>query len=263
MEEYPADPPFPEEYIIDAHAHVDEVEAFGWRDTPEKLLRLMDSAGIERSIITTYADEPGPEDGVNRLRDYVNGHPDRFVGFPRMDPRWGQQAIDTFERLIVEDGMRGLKLHPVSNLSNPFADFTVEMLDKAAELDVPVLIHSGDRIMCLPHQIGEAAARTEATLIMGHIGGFFNAREAIEVAAIHDNIILETSAFPYPRIIQDAVERLGAERLMYGSDQPAANPHVELAKIAVLNLTDEQRRQILHGTVANLLDLDGPGGASA
>jgi len=252
------------EPIIDAHAHVDEVEAFGWHDPPEKVVGLMDEAGIDVSVITTYADEPGPEDGVSRLREYVEAYPDRFVGFPRMDPRWGQEAIDTFERLVTEHGMRGLKLHPVSNLSNPFADFTVEMLDKAAELDVPVLLHSGDRIMCLPHQIGEAAARTDATLFMGHVGGFFNAREAVDVAIEHENVVLETSAFPYPRVIQDAVDSLGADRVIYGSDQPAANPQVELEKIEVLDLTDAQRRKILYENAAELLSIESlPGGGVA
>lgn len=242
--------------IIDAHAHLDEVDAFGWKDTPSKLLGLMDEAGIDKAVVTTYADEPGPEDGVERLKEYVAEHPDRFIGFPRMDPRYGDEALETFERAITDADMRGLKLHPVSNLSNPFADFTVEMMDRAADLDVPVLIHSGDRIMCLPRQIGEAADRTDATIIMGHIGGFFNANEAIEVAAEHENIVLETSAFPYPRVIQEAVDRLGAERVIYGSDQPAANPHVELEKIRVLDLTDRQRELILYENTAQLLGLD-------
>lgn len=241
--------------IIDAHAHLDEVDAFGWKDTPPKLLALMDDAGIDKAIVTTYADEPGPEDGVERLREYVDHHPDRFIGFPRMDPRYGDEAIEIFERAITEYGMAGLKLHPVSNLSNPFADFNVRFLDKAAELDVPVLFHSGDRIMCLPHQIGEAAKRTDATIIMGHIGGFFNAREAVDVAEQYENVVLETSAFPYPRVIQDAVDRIGVDRIIYGSDQPAANPHVELKKIAVLDLTDEQRRKILCKNVAAMLDV--------
>lgn len=244
------------EFIIDAHAHVDEVEAFGWHDPPEKLISLMDAANIDVSVITTYADEPGPEDGVSRLRQYLKEYPERFVGFPRMDPRWGQEAIDTFERMITEHGMRGLKLHPVSNLSNPFADFTIEMMDKAAELDVPVLIHSGDRIMCLPQQIGEAAARTNATILMGHVGGFFNAQEAVDVAEAHENIVLETSAFPYPRVIQDAIDRIGADRVIYGSDQPAANPQVELEKIEVLDITERQRRKILCENAAELLDID-------
>ncbi|MFB6131642.1 MAG: amidohydrolase family protein [Salinigranum sp.] len=248
--------------IVDAHAHLDEVDAFGWEDTPEKLLRLMDGAGIDKAVVTTYADDPGPEDGVERLREYVDAHPDRFVGFPRIDPRYGDEAMEVFERAITEYGMRGLKLHPVSNLSNPFADFTVEFLDRAAELGVPVLFHSGDRIMCLPEQIGEAAARTDATIIMGHVGGFFNAREALAVAASHDNVVLETSAFPYPSVIQEAVDRFGAERVIYGSDQPAANPQVELEKIRVLDLTDEQRERILCENIADLLGLDVMGGSA-
>lgn len=249
--------------IIDAHAHLDEVEAFGWKDTPSKLIRLMNEAKIDKSVVTTYADEPGPEDGLERLRGYVSTHPDRFIGFPRIDPRYGDEAMEAFETAITEYGMRGLKLHPVSNLSNPFADFTVRFLDRAAEFDVPVLIHSGDRIMCLPRQIGEAASRTDATLIMAHVGGFFHAHEAVDVAAKHDNVILESSAFPYPRILQDAVDRLGADRVIYGSDQPAANPHTELEKIHTLDITDSQREQILYRNIAELLNLSTDGGGAA
>lgn len=242
--------------IIDAHAHLDEVESLGWMDTPDKLIRLMDRAGIAKSVVTTYADEPGPEDGVERLKGYVSEHPDRFLGFPRMDPRYGGEAIDTFEELIVEEGMHGLKLHAVSNVSHPFGSQNLAILDKAAELDVPVLLHSGDRVFCLPQQIGEAAGRTDATLIMGHMGGFFNPDAALRAAKKHDNIILETSGFPYPRVIQDAVDQLGADRVIYGSDMPPANPNVELRKIEVLDLTDEQREKILYKNIANMLDLD-------
>jgi len=242
--------------IIDAHAHLDEAEHLGWTDTPEKLLGLMDRAGIAKTVVTTYADTPGPEGGLDRLRGYVDAHPDRFLGFPRMDPRYGEEAVETFERAVVEDGMYGLKLHAVSNVSHPFGEQTLAMLDKAAELDVPVLLHSGDRVFCLPQQIGEAAARTDATLLMGHMGGFFNADAALRAARRHDNIVLETSGFPSPRKIQQAVDDLGADRVVYGSDMPPANPDVELRKIEVLDLTDDQRERLLWRNVADLLDLD-------
>lgn len=247
--------------IIDTHAHLDEVESFGWKDTPEELLALMDDAGIEKTVVTTYADEPGPEDGISRLQEYVEAHPDRFIGFPRMDPRWGDKALDTFERMIVDEGMSGLKLHPVSNLSSPYAEFTLTIMDKAAELGVPVLIHSGDENFCLPRQIGYAAERTNATILMAHCGGFFNATSCIDVAAEHENIILESSAFPYPRVLQKAVDTLGAERVVYGSDMPPANPHVELKKIEVLDLTDNQRERILYQNAVELLNIKTEGAA--
>ena len=242
--------------IIDAHAHLDVLDSTGWSDSPEKLLHLMDRAGIDKTVVTSYGDTPGPNPSVDRLREYVSEHSNRFIGFPRMDPRYGDKAAETFERAIKHDGMRGLKLHPVSYGSSLFGMNTLRLFEMAAEFDVPVLIHSGDRLGALPQQVGEAASRTDATLLMAHIGGFFNARTALNVAHRHDNVILETSAFPYPRVIQDAVDELGAERVLYGSDMPPGNPIVELEKIEVLDLTDEQRERILWRNTAELLDLD-------
>jgi len=248
--------------IIDAHAHLDEVDSLGWSDTPSTLLPMLDDAGIDVAVVTTYADTPGPVDGLDRLRGWVDDHPDRLVGFPRIDPRW-DEAVDVFARAVTEDGMRGLKLHPVSNVSTPFSDRCVELLDKAHELDVPVLFHSGDRVLSLPRQIGEAASRTDATILMGHVGGYFNGREALDVAREHENVVLESSAFPYPRILQTAIDELGAERVVYGSDVPAANPKVELEKIDVLDLTRAQRKAVLWRNAARLLGLDDVDSANA
>lgn len=249
--------------IIDAHAHLDVVESAGWDDSPEKLLRLMEGAGIEKTVVTSYGDTPGPNPSVERLRGYVEEYPDRFIGFPRLDPRYGDEAAEVFERAMEDDGMRGLKLHPVSYGSPLFEEPTLRLLEMAADIDVPVLIHSGDRLGALPQQVSEAARHTDATLLMGHIGGYFNAREALAAAREHENIVLETSAFPYPRVIQDAVDEIGAERVVYGSDMPPANPVVELKKVEVLDLTDEQRERILWRNAADMLNLDvDPGGSS-
>jgi len=242
--------------IIDTHAHLDVLESAGWDDSPEKLLHLMDRAGIEKTVVTSYGDTPGPHPSVDRLRQYVDAHPDRFIGFPRLDPRYGDEAAAAFERAVTDDGMGGLKLHPVSYGAPLFGEETLRLLEMAADFGVPVLIHSGDRLGALPQQVGEAARRTDATLLMGHIGGFFNAREALAAARRHENIVLETSAFPYPRVVQDAVDELGAERVVYGSDMPPGNPIVELEKIEVLDLSEEQRERILWRNAADLLDLD-------
>lgn len=242
--------------IIDTHAHLDVLGSTGWDDSPEKLLHLMDRAGIDVTVVTSYGDSPGPNPSLDRLRGYVNEHPDRFVGFPRLDPRYGAEAAELFERAVTEDGMRGLKLHPVSYGAPLFGEETLRLMGMAADFDVPVLIHSGDRLGALPQQVAEAARHTDATLLMAHIGGFFNAREALAAARRHENIVLETSAFPYPRVVQEAVDELGAERVVYGSDMPPGNPIVELEKIEVLDLTDEQRERILWRNAAEMLDLD-------
>ena len=53
-----------------------------------------------------------------------------------------------------------------------------------------------------------AAACPDATIVLGHMGGYFHVDEAIDVAERYGNVVLETSAMPYPDKIRTAVERI-------------------------------------------------------
>ena len=68
------------------------------------------------------------------------------------------------------------------------------------------------------------AACPEATIILGHMGGYFHVDEAIEVAERLPNLVLETSAMPYPAKIREAVDRLGPERVIYAATARSARP---------------------------------------
>ena len=103
--------------IIDAHAHADEYEPLGWFDPPEKVIQLMDKAGINISIVTTYAEAPYMQSAVNNLVSYVEKYPNRLIGFLRIDPKGGDKAVEVFEHTIkTYPGIKGMKLHPISNL---------------------------------------------------------------------------------------------------------------------------------------------------
>ena len=45
--------------IIDAHAHCDI--RFGWKHTPEVLIRMMEEGGIDKACIISLADVPGDD----------------------------------------------------------------------------------------------------------------------------------------------------------------------------------------------------------
>ena len=240
--------------VIDAHAHVDEVPALGWIDPPAKLVALMDRAGIDRAVVMTYTETPGlnPE-AVDYIAQAVAAYPDRLIGFVRLHPWYQEMAASLLRRAVTELGMRGLKLHPVGTLSHPADDASVRLMDLAAELGVPVLFHCGDEPMTTPLAIAEAAERTQARIILGHMGGYFHVDEAIAVAERHDNIILETSAMPYPQKIREAIDRVGADRVLFASDGPGCRPHLELNKVLLAGLSDAEERQVLHDNVADLI----------
>ena len=47
----------------------------------------------------------------------------------------------------------------------------------------------------------------------------------------HPNLYLETSAMPYPAMIREAVDGIGAERVLFASDGPGCDPSIEVEKV--------------------------------
>lgn len=242
--------------IIDSHTHVDEAPGFGWFDPPETIIRLLDEAQIEQAIVMTYRDAPGPEEGViEYIAEAVQRYPDRLIGYARMNPRYGDDAVKLFDRAIRDYKMKGLKLHPVSYVMHPASEPTLALIRHAASLGAPTLFHCGDEEFTLPLQIAEAAAAVpEATIILGHMGGYFHVRDAIRVAKRFPNIVLETSAMPYPRMLKEAVDALGAERILFASDGPGCDPTLEVEKVRRAGLSPDQEELLFRGNIHRILD---------
>lgn len=242
--------------IVDAHTHVDEVPEFGWFDPADKLIPLLDAAGISKAIIMTYTEAPAVNPhALDYVADAVARYPDRLIGFARMHPGYGDQAVRLFDRAITELGMKGLKLHPVGTLAHPGNEGTIRLIRQAAKYGAPTLFHCGDEPLTTPLEIAEAARKVpEATIILGHMGGYFHVDDAIEVAERYDNIVLETSAVPYPHKIAEAVRRIGAERVIFGSDGPGCNPTLEVEKVRMARLSPDHERLVLAENILRLLE---------
>jgi predicted TIM-barrel fold metal-dependent hydrolase len=247
--------------IIDFHTHVDEAELFGWIDPPEKLVPLLDEAGIDKAACMTYVDLPGSNPrALEYLAEAVGRFPDRLVGFVRLNPNYRRDAQAALRRAVAEFGFRGVKLHPTTTLAHPAEAPTVELMRLCGELGVAVLFHCGDDPYTTPQAIELGAEQAPDTaVVMGHMGGYFHVDEAIAAAERHPNLYLETSAMPYPRKIAEAVERVGAERVILGSDGPGCNPALEVEKVRMLGLPERAQEQVLGGNAARLLGLGAEG----
>ena len=113
---------------------------------------------------------------------------------------------------------------------------------------LPVLIHSGHPIFTLPWSIEElAVAFPGVKVVMGHMGHgnvvYINA--SIDIAARNPNVYLETSGMPMHTKITEAVERVGVERVLYGSDAPFHHPAVEILRVQVSGLGEAELDRVL------------------
>ena len=129
------------------------------------------------------------------------------------------------------------------------------MIRRAAEHRAPVLFHCGDEPLTTPLQIALAAeAVPEASIILGHMGGYFHVAEAIEVAARVPNLYLETSAMPYPAMIRRTLDVLGPERVLFASDGPGCLPSLEVHKVQLAGLSTEEEERVFSANIRQLLD---------
>lgn len=241
--------------VFDAHMHVDHVPSLGWSMSASDCIRRMDEAGVESAIIMSITDAPALNPDVLELIAAACAEfPGRLHGFARLHPGYGEQAIQLLRTAVTELGFVGLKLHPVSTLSHPSGADTIALVREAARLGVPVLFHCGDEPMTTPYQIAPLArVCPDAQIILAHMGGYYHVDDAIAAAEQIPNLYLETSAVPYPHKIREAVQRIGADRVIFGSDGPVCPPVLELEKVRLAGLTAQEASQVLGGNINRLL----------
>jgi hypothetical protein len=200
----------------------------------------------------TYSDSP---DLLEYIRDAVSRFPGRLIAYARLDP--GDPASrEHLARAVTSWGFRGLKLHPVGNHIHPAQTDSLDLIRSAASLGVPVLFHCGDEEFTLPFQVAAAAREVPlASIILGHMGGYFHVQDAILAGERFPNLYLETSAMPYPGMVREAVNRLGADRVLFASDGPGCPPGLELSKIRLAGLDREDEEKVLSGNIKRLIGL--------
>jgi predicted TIM-barrel fold metal-dependent hydrolase len=132
-------------------------------------------------------------------------------------------------------------------------------IEQAIAYRLPILIHCWKKtIGQLPYEtmainVARLAARyPEARIIMAHIGG--QAETAMSEVAPYTNIRVDTSGTPIGAAeVAIAVQRIGAKRVIFGSDLPIACLASNIGKILGAGLSDEENRLILGGNMQRLL----------
>jgi uncharacterized protein len=166
---------------------------------------------------------------------------------------WGNPRLPGYleeaERLLEHPKFLGLKLHPLIDGYHPNDPGVHPLMELLLERGgLPVLIHSGHPIFTLPWSIEElAVAFPGVKVIIGHMGHgnivYINA--SIDIAARNANVYLETSGMPMHTKIKEAVDRVGPDRVLYGSDAPFHHPAVEILRVQVSGLEPDLLDRVL------------------
>lgn len=209
---------------------------------------LMDEAGIDRAVLMP----PVVMKPDNRwLVEQIQGN-SRFIPCALLNPHFGDKAVEELETGVREWGIQGLKLMPTKHGFHVARNFAHPLMAKCAELGIPVSIHSEGGYA---HPLAIAALAQEfpeVPVIMDHMGYRYWVTDAIEAAKHVPNIYLATTAVMEPHFIAQAIDNVGVERIVFGSNGPLAIPKMQLEVIKFLQLSPEDEAKILGGTLAKL-----------
>ncbi len=237
--------------IFDAHAHIG-VDVDGRTMTADGMRDRMEAAGVTRSIIFPLND-PNAREDYSGPNDVVwaahQEHPGHFVPFFRLNPHRDYER--EFERCVGR-GFEGLKLHPVSQNFELDDERVVRLLEMAAEVDLPVIIHTGFAMQRVVEPLSATIeANPELRLILGHCA-MIEVLEAVRAFEDHPNVLFETSVVR-AKDLYVLFSSLDPGRICYGSDIPygdlPSTLHATLAAAEAAGVPEDEIPGILSGNI--------------
>ncbi len=270
--------------IIDGHQHIEAGHA--------EILARMDALGIDRTVligvgvrdlsVITIRDSPVfrhdlllrtighwsarrllgsellksvlmPQPNNDRVLAAMRAEPDRFYGFAFINPRY-EHYMDELTRCL-DAGMHGIKLALPQYPADLSGERIFALCEVAKARNVPVFFHQG-----LTPESSDAAAMVKAfpsvTFIVAHAGAHYF-REALQLAAAHDNVFVDTSSyFVTVSKLRRLCRKIGPRRLIFGTDVPvmSRDPSEGLAKIRALKLDPADEKCILGDTLRTIIE---------
>lgn len=227
--------------------------------TPDNLLAQMTEAGVDLSVVLPVATRPDTVRDTNQFAQSIQS--DRLLSFAAIHP----DSPDSLELLeeLAEQGVKGVKFHP------PFQHFSLDnpkyrsLYRKIGALGLITVIHPGRALpekdhYCYPSTFSRVADDFQgAPVILAHMGGILAEQAEIDLLP-QLPVYLDTALWPIfmsqERFLQ-LIDRVGLDRVLFGTDYPYTTPEDCVKHIQALPLTDREKAQLLSGNAQTLLRL--------
>ena len=170
---------------------------------------------------------------------------------------------ETFEqarRLLPGPKCVGIKIHPEEHCY-PIREHGQAIFEFAAAQRSVVMTHSGEQNSLPEDFLSFADAFPEVTLILAHLGHGYDGDPTHQVRAIqqsrHGNIFVDLSSARNMQsgLIEWAVQQIGAEKMLFGTDSPLYFAPMQRARVDYADISEADKRKILCENARELLAL--------
>ncbi len=240
--------------IIDAHVHIGHDKG-GARQNIGELRKNMKRYGIDKAVIFPF-DENGQL--ISKSLSLLNYKSSSIIPFLRFDPK--KVTPEEIEELLAENRFSGVKLHTRAQNFDPLDSRYYPIYRKIAEAGKPLLLHTSkitrfgkkaavntdpDRAVKLARHV------PELSIIIAHMASV--SWDAIAAIGKEDNLYLDTSINGTTFVIKMIAERIGPEKMIFGSDSPYSDQEIEVLKVKKSGLSKTDQEKILSKNLLGLL----------
>jgi predicted TIM-barrel fold metal-dependent hydrolase len=200
----------------------------------DELVRQMDLAGISQSVLMLpdfsyrFRGAKAIDLLVGKVRAIAARHPNRLHVWLGVDPRWGKDGLDLFERETRDGLIKGMKLYPPCGYS-PSDDALYPFYELCRERGLPVSVHSGGTASVFQLDLGyprllDKAARDfpDVDFVLSHASTCYT-DEALMLCSARPNVYLEVSGYA-----SQPIEKVGSlfqhgvgHKVIFGTDWPS------------------------------------------
>lgn len=183
------------------------------------------------------------------------------VGFAGMHQDYPDFAseVDRCEEL----GLRGIKIHPDIQGIDVNSPRMMELYE-IIEGRMPLYLHMGDPRpqyrFSEPKKLAMVLERfPKLEVVAAHLGGYGVWDEAINHLAGRPNVWYDTSSALWsmtPERAKEIISKLGADRVMFGTDYPVKNTAGEIERFLKIDLTEKEREDIFINNALRFLKLE-------
>ena len=237
----------------------------GGTGTLDDLELVSERAGVGLSVNLPIATRPDQAASINRFAREINRRGGRVMSFGAIHPDAAEPEREL--ALLVEEGFRGIKLHP--DYQGHYADDreVIRAVREAKRLGLHVVLHGGvdiafpDDVHATPKRLARllsSLGEGDGQVIVAHIGGY-GLFDEVERDLVGREVYFDLSygidRLPREQLLR-IITRHGADRILFGSDYPWRDPADIDRVLSELPLSQEQFGLIRAGNARRLLGLD-------
>lgn len=199
-----------------------------------------------------------PETGNIEARRIVEEN-DGLLQWVVIDPL-KPRTFDQAREMLPLPKCVGIKIHPEEH-GYPITEHGRKLFAFAAEHQAVMLSHSGQKNSLPEDLVPLADDFPEVTLILAHLGNGWNDDPGLQVRAIEagkrGNVFVDTSSAKSitPGLIEWAVDRIGSDKILFGTDTPVYFAPMQRARIDHAAISDVDKRRILRDNAAVIFHL--------